>query len=129
MGCSNYAGLKFAKSKMGRKKKERHGKTPSILQNREDKRCYLCMILEHDYRIKPVEEHHIYFGERMRKISDQNGFTCNLCIEHHRTGKAAVHKNKAIRLMLQKICQQEYEKTHSREEFLQLVGENYMDRC
>lgn len=65
----------------------------------------------------------------MRKISDQNGFTCNLCMEHHRTGKDAVHKNKKIRLMLQKICQQEYEKTHSREEFLRLIGENYMDRC
>lgn len=129
MSCSNYDGLKFAKSKMGRKKKEKKKKMKSILQAKEDKRCYLCMMLKGDHSIKQTEEHHIFFGESLRKISDQNGFTCNLCIEHHRTGKDAVHTNKETRLLLQKICQAEYEKTHTRQEFYNLIGESYIDRC
>lgn len=126
MSCSNWDGLKFAKSKSGRKKKEKIKKAPSILQDKEDKRCFLCMMLKGDRKVKPVEEHHIYFGERLRRISDQNGFTCNLCMEHHRTGRDAVHKNHETALLLQKICQTEFEKTHTRKEFMSLTGENYI---
>lgn len=126
MGCSDYPGLKFAKSKMGRKRKERRRKTHSILQDHEDKRCYLCMMMNGDHRVKQVEQHHIYPG-KLRQISDQNGFTCNLCPKHHRTGKHAVHKDHNMLLLLQAICQEEYEKTHTREEFVSLTGKNYID--
>jgi len=38
----------------------------SILQ--EEKRCYICGLYS------PVEEHHIYFGNPNRRISEENGF-------------------------------------------------------
>lgn len=67
MSCSNYDGLKFAKSKMGRKKKEKVKKMKSILQAKEDKRCYLCMMLKGDHSIKQTEEHHIFFRRKPEK--------------------------------------------------------------
>lgn len=51
-------GLMYPKSTVKRKKRKKHAK--SILQEKEDKRCYLCM-REGDDRIQQVEEHHIYF--------------------------------------------------------------------
>lgn len=48
----------------------------SIMQNK--KRCYVCGLYA------PVEEHHIFFGNPNRRISEENGFKVWLCAEHHR---------------------------------------------
>lgn len=92
-------GLMYPKSTVKRKKRKKHAK--SILQEKEDKRCYLCM-LEGDDRIQQVEEHHIYFGPN-RAVSEANGFKCNLCLSHHQTGPDAVHKNREQDLRLKQI--------------------------
>lgn len=115
-------GLMYPKSTIKRKKRRKH--TISILQEKEDKRCFLCM-LEGDYRIQQVEEHHIYFGPN-RAISEANGLKCNLCLPHHRTGPKAVHQDREQDLRLKQICQEEYEKTHTREEFRSLIGKSYL---
>lgn len=83
------------------------------------------MLLEEDYREKQVEDHHIYFGPN-RKNSEIYGFKVNLCIYHHREGKEAVHNNRGNDLILKKICQREYEKTHSRQDFVRIIGKSYI---
>lgn len=100
-------------------------KQKSILQDQSCKQCYLCMLLEGDYREKIVEDHHIYFGSN-RRNSEIHGFKVNLCIHHHREGKEAVHQNRENDLILKKVCQQEYEKTHTREDFVRIIGKSYI---
>ena len=46
---------------------------------------------------------------------------------HHRIGKDAVHNNRETDLMLKRICQEEFEKTHTREEFVRIIGKSYLD--
>ena len=92
--------------------KKRVKKQKSILQNQENKQCYLCMLLEGNYAYQTVEDHHIFFGPN-RRNSEIHGFKVNLCIRHHREGKEAVHLNRENDLILKEICQKEYEKTHT----------------
>ena len=40
---------------------------------------------------------------------------------------AGVHFNKALDIRLKQICQAEFEKTHSREEFMHIFGRNYLE--
>lgn len=105
--------------------KKRVKKQKSILQDQSCKQCYLCMLLEEDYREKLVEDHHIYFGPN-RKNSETHGFKANLCLRHHREGKEAVHNNRENDLILKKVCQREYEKTHSRQDFVRIIGKSYI---
>lgn len=89
----------------------------SILQN--DKRCYFCGA------IKGLHLHHIYGGSN-RAVSDQNGFVVYLCEKHHTGHLTGVHADIYLRNRLKKVCQKEFEKTHSREDFIELIGENFL---
>ena len=73
-----------------------------------------------------LEEHHNFFGNPGRKISEKNGFKVRLCPYCHRIDGVSPHKNRNNDLMLKRLCQREFEKTHSREEFIKLVGRNYL---
>lgn len=106
--------------------KKRVRKQKSILQNQEHKQCYLCMLLYGDDSIKQVEDHHIFYGTANRSISERNGFKVNLCIWHHRIGKEAVHNNRENDLLLKERCQEEYERTHTRQEFYALMHKNFL---
>lgn len=107
-----------------KKKRQRH--KPSILQRKEDRhRCYICMHLKDDFSKKYVEEHHI-FGGPLRSISEAEGFKVYLCPEHHRTGPDAVHKNAMMSKALKAAAQYEYEKTHTRRDFMALIHKNYL---
>jgi hypothetical protein len=88
----------------------------SIIQN--EKECFLC-------GNPTVHEHHI-FGGANRKISEKNGFKVYLCPYHHNLSNNGVHFNKELDLHLKQLCQSCYEKTHSREEFIKLIGKNYL---
>ena len=105
--------------------KKRTKKQKSILQNQENKQCYLCVLLEGNYAYQTVEDHHIFFGPN-RRNSEIHGFKVNLCIRHHREGKEAVHLNRENDLILKRKCQAEYEKTHTRQEFVQIIGKYYL---
>lgn len=107
-----------------KKKRKKHGK--SILQPKEDKRCYLCMILHDDYREKTVHEHHIIMGTANRAKSEELGLKVNLCLEHHEFGQEAVHKNPETRRILERIAQERYEELHSHEEWMEHIGRNYL---
>ena len=90
----------------------------SILQTQ--KKCYMCENLN-------VEEHHIYFGTGLRAISEKYGFKVWLCAYHHR-GTNGVHgKNgNEFNRYLKQCCQLEFEKTHTREKFIEIIGRNYL---
>ena len=75
-----------------------------------------------------IHRHHIYFGSGYRKISEANGFTVHLRADYHNASNRGVHcGNKKLDLFLKKKCQEEFEKTHTREEFMALIGRNYLD--
>lgn len=73
-------------------KRKKHRK--SILQLKEDRRCYLCALEGNLQEQSYLEEHHVMFGEGLRQLSEEYGLKVNLCTRHHRTGKEAVHNNK-----------------------------------
>lgn len=117
--------LKFPK-KTGTKRRKKH--KASILQDRSDGTCYLCVRLHEDYRIhKYREEHHIFLGNPGRKLSEAEGLKVYLCPEHHRTGPEAVHKNQKISRILQQDAQRAFEKTSSRQRFMELFRRNYIE--
>lgn len=92
----------------------------SIIQ--EKKECYICG------QTQNLHMHHCYFGAK-RKISETNGFKVWLCGYHHNQSNEGVHGKDGhkLDLFLKRICQREYEKKHNREDFINLIGKNYLD--
>lgn len=91
----------------------------SIIQT--EKECYFC------HTTLNLHCHHVFEGTANRKVSENNGFKVWLCAEHHNMSNNSVHHNKDMDLILKKLFQKEYEKEHSREEFIKLIGRNYID--
>lgn len=91
----------------------------SILQR--IKECYVC------HAKTGLHKHHIFFGKN-RSMSERNGFTCHLCWNDHE-GTYGVHGKYGdeLDLRLKQDCQRKYEESHPREEFMKLVGKNYLD--
>lgn len=91
----------------------------SIFQ--KERECYVCKTP------LGLHLHHIYFGTGNRRVSDDNGFTVYLCGAHHNLSDYGVHFNVELDQQLKQECQRKYEETHSREEFMALIGRNYID--
>lgn len=72
-----------------------------------------------------VHKHHIYFAGN-RQVSEENGFWIWLCPVHHNMSDFGIHFDKGFDEEVKKRCQMEYEKTHTREEFMKLIGRNYL---
>lgn len=109
------------------RKKKRKKHKESIL-HQKDGTCYLCMMLNRNYRIHPVvHEHHIYGGAN-RQVSEAQGLKVYLCPEHHVFGPEAVHNNEKYMEMLHVEGQKVFETTNSRERFEELFNWNYLDR-
>ena len=101
------------------KRRQRH--KASILQAK-DGRCYLCMMLRSDNGRKMyLHEHHIFGGPR-RKKSEAEGLKIYLCPEHHEL----IHASNILSMLLKRDAQREYEKTHTRQQFMTLMGKNYL---
>lgn len=90
----------------------------SILQ--DGKRCFITG------RINGLHKHHIYGGPN-RKISEKNGFYIYLVPEYHNMSNKGIHFDKEFDLEVKQMCQRKYEETHTREEFMNLIGRNYLD--
>lgn len=89
----------------------------SILNNLD--KCYFCG--------KKAEcIHEVFYGTANRKISIKNGFCVGLCHNHHNMTDNSVHKNRQMDLKLKELYQKEYEKTHTRQEFITLIGKSYL---
>lgn len=91
----------------------------SILQR--EKKCYITGSTYNLHR------HHIFAGGR-RQISEREGFWVYLIGHLHNQSNDGVHgKNgHALDLRLKQDCQRKYEETHSREEWMLLMGKNYL---
>lgn len=89
----------------------------SILQ--DEKKCYITG------RTDRLHLHHIYFGAN-RKISDKNGFTIWLIPELHNMSNQGIHFNRDFDLAIKRDCQRKFEENHTREEFIKLIGKNYL---
>lgn len=108
-------------------KKTKRKKIPSIMQEKENRRCYLCMLLENDYRIHSyLEEHHVLFGD-LHMLSDWYGLRVNLCLRHHREGPEAVHNNKENAEILMKMAQQVFMEEFPELDWMEIVGKNYLE--
>ena len=115
-------GLLFLKTPT--KKKRKHHK-PSILQDKNHT-CYLCILMNEDHhKHRILHEHHI-FGGPNRIHSEEEGLKVYLCPEHHQYGETAVHNCRETMDLLHQIGQQEFEKEHTREEFMKIFGRNYL---
>ena len=92
----------------------------SILQT--EKECY---ITGSTYNL---HKHHIYFGNPGRKISEKNGFWVYLTGALHNQSNDGVHGKNGheLDLKLKRDCQRKFEETHSREDFMKLIGRNYL---
>lgn len=104
----------------------------SIMHNKEDGTCYLCMMLHDDYSRKMVrEEHHTPFGCGVRRLAEKYGLKVYLCIPHHKygAGKEAVHQNDAIRRLLDKEAQKAFERHYPNLDFRQIFGKNLLDNA
>ena len=91
----------------------------SILQS--EKKCYITGSTYNLHR------HHIFAGGR-RQISEREGLWVYLIGQLHNQSHEGVHgKNgHALDLKLKQDCQRKYEETHSREEWMLLLGKNYL---
>lgn len=92
----------------------------SIIQT--EKECFICGCCRN------LESHHIFYGNPNRKLSEKYGLKVWLCPYDHRDNKNGVH-GQAVekRRYLEQIAQKTFEKNHSRKEFIQIFGENYLD--
>ncbi len=90
----------------------------SIVQ--KNKECYITGVTRY------LHKHHIYGGAN-RKISEKNGFYVYLTPHWHNMSDKGVHFNKELDLRLKRECQAKYEETHTRAEFMALIGRNYLD--
>ena len=90
----------------------------SIMQ--EGKYCYLCG------RTDALEKHHVFFGYPGRRHSDEHGLWVWLCPECHRTGKHSAHLDYQTNVNLKKDGQRAFELTHTRSEFMDIFGRNWL---
>lgn len=92
----------------------------SIMQ--DEKKCYITG------QTNNLHLHHVFAGSR-RKISDREGFVVYLAGWLHNQSEHGVHGKHGheLDLMLKQHAQIAYEKEHSREEFIALIGKNYLD--
>lgn len=92
----------------------------SILQT--EKVCYITG------QTTNLHKHHIFFGNPWRQISEDNGFWVYLIGDLHNQSNIGVHGKDGheLDLMLKQHCQRKFEETHSRAEFMKLIGKNYL---
>lgn len=91
----------------------------SIMQ--DEKRCYLTG------STTGLQKHHI-FGAFNRDNSERYGLWVWLRWDRHLADSphATPHNSKDVDLMLKKTAQRKFEETHSREEFMQIFGRNWL---
>lgn len=99
----------------------------SIMQDKQERTCYLCMMLHSDFSVKQTQEHHVIFGTANRKLSEKYGLKVYLCLEHHEEGREAVHRNAVNALILKKEAQKAFEKRWPELDFRKIFGKNFLD--
>ena len=100
----------------------------SIMHDKKDGTCYLCVLLHNDYSRKTLlEEHHVMEGVANRRLSEHYGLKVYLDPQHHRTNRIeSPHQSRRINEMLHRKAQQAFEEKHSHQEWMQTFGKNYI---
>ena len=88
------------------------------LERERDKNIIKSGKCDYCHKIKKHLDPHEVYGGSNRKRSIINGFVKKLCNE--------CHSNEKIINQLRIDVQKEYEKTHTREEFIKLIGKSYI---
>lgn len=105
----------------------------SIMHNKADRTCYLCMALHGDYSEQTVlEEHHAIYGHGRRALSTKYGLMVYLCPRHHKDSPESVHGNtigmsfvgEYIKRMAETVFMKVYPSLHFREIF----GKHYLSK-
>ena len=93
----------------------------SILQS--EKECFITG------QTQNLHKHHIFFGNPGRKISEREGFWVYLCGRLHNQSNEGVHGKNGheLDLYLKRVCQKKYEEKHTRDEFIRLIGKNFLE--
>lgn len=73
-----------------------------------------------------IEMHHIFNGTANRRLSDKYGYIVPLCHYCHNEPPNGVHFNRENDLKLKRWAQTDFEKTHSRNEFIEIFGKSYL---
>ena len=98
----------------------------SIMHDKEDGTCYLCMLLHNDYQRRAnLEEHHVFMGPS-RRNSEKYGLKVYLCNQHHTNGKEAVHVSYEVCRILQSAGQQAFMKKYPDKDFIKKKKKNYL---
>ena len=118
--CKSCSKLKYKEIKAIKNKTNKQAKLEnsrySIITD-DLKHCYICT--ERGLKDIPKDDLHETYGGSNRKRSIENGFVVPLCRKCHQDDK--------ILKFLQRFIQLEYEETHTREEFIKLIGKSYLD--
>ncbi len=99
----------------------------SIMHDRKDGTCWLCIKLHGDYSRKSVlHEHHAIGGTANRKQSEKYGLKVYLCPPHHINGLSpeAVHGNTEIRRYVEAAAQEAFEENFPDKDFRAVFGKN-----
>lgn len=91
----------------------------SILQ-KDMTRCFICGCTH------TLQTHEVFFGTANRKKSIEHGLYVRICSRHHNGSDNSVHFNHQMDLNLKQFAQKEFEKTHTREEFMSIFHKNYL---
>ncbi len=86
----------------------------------DTERCFICGSL------RMLEWHHI-FGAANKKDSEKYGLMARLCHNCHNEPPHGVHHNGELMKSLRRHGQIVFEETHSREEFMEIFGRNYIE--
>lgn len=101
--------MKQKTSKLRKLERERYSILTNDLEN-----CFICQ--------RPAQDVHEIFCGAKRQMSMKNGFCVPLCREHH----TLVTNMRVADVYLREECQRKFEENHTREEFISLVGRNYL---
>ena len=99
----------------------------SILHEKKDRTCLLCMWLHNDDSTKSnLHEHHVIHGWANRRLSEKHGLKVYLCLNHHEIGPEAVHKNDKLNKMLKAYAQKMFEQKWPEKDFYSIFKKNYI---
>lgn len=88
----------------------------SIVQDLSEERCFLCG------KTRDLDLHHIMHGVANRRWATRLGLTCWLCRGCHTLAHCDFQTNKR----LQAQAQAAFEQTHTRQEWMNIFGKNYL---
>ena len=88
----------------------------SIVQDLSQERCFWCG------QSGDLDLHHIMHGSANRRLATKYGLVCWLCRRCHQIA----HCDYMVNRMLEQKAQAAFEQTHTRTEWMQIFGKNYL---